>query len=100
MRIQLATVLSGVITQQLLPVTNGSGMVAATEIMLRNNAITSLIRENKTNQIQTVLQSSLQTGMHTLNHSLVQLVRTGTVTLDDAMNVSNEPSNLESMLRM
>ena len=100
MRIQLATVLSGVITQQLLPLTNGSGMVAATEIMLRNNAITSLIRENKTNQIQTVLQSSLQTGMHTLNHSLVQLVRTGMVTLDDAMNVSNEPSNLESMLRM
>ena len=100
MRIQLATVLSGVITQQLLPLTNGSGMVAATEIMLRNNAITSLIRENKTNQIQTVLQSSIQAGMHTLNHSLVQLVRTGMVTLDDAMNVSNEPSNLESMLRM
>ena len=100
MRIQLATVLSGVITQQLLPLTNGSGMVAATEIMLRNNAVSSLIRENKTNQIQTVLQSSIQAGMHTLNHSLVQLIRMGKVSVDDAMNVTNEASNLESMLRM
>lgn len=100
MRIQLATVLSGVITQQLVPLTNGSGMVAATEIMLRNNAVSSLIRENKTNQIQTVLQSSIQAGMHTLNHSLVQLIRMGKVSVDDAMNVTNEASNLESMLRM
>lgn len=100
MRIQLATVLSGVVSQQLLPLTNGSGMVAATEIMLRNNAISSLIRENKTNQIQTVLQSSIQAGMHTLNHSLVQLIRMGKVSVDAAMNVTNEASNLESMLRM
>lgn len=100
MRIQLATVLSGVVSQQLLPLTNGSGMVAATEIMLRNNAISSLIRENKTNQIQTVLQSSIQAGMHTLNHSLVQLIRMGKISVDAAMNVTNEASNLESMLRM
>ena len=68
--------------------------------MLRNNAVSSLIRENKTNQIQTVLQSSIQAGMHTLNHSLVQLIRMGKVSVDDAMNVTNEASNLESMLRM
>lgn len=97
---QLSLVLAGVITQQLVPNVNGNGMVAATEIMLKNNAVSNLIRENKTNQLQTILQSNMQMGMHTLNHSLVQLLRQGKISYEDALNVSNEPSNLDSMLNM
>lgn len=100
MIIQLSTVLAGVVTQQLLPLNNGAGMAVATEIMIKNNAVTNLIRENKTNQLQTILQSNMQIGMHTLNHSLVQLLRAGKISYENAMNVSNEPANLESMLQM
>lgn len=65
-RTQLAGVLKGVITQCLMPVAGGGGRVAATEILLGTDAITNLIRENKSHQMGSMMQSGAGMGMHTL----------------------------------
>ncbi len=98
LRTQLANVLEGVITQQLLPLANGTGRVVATEVMLNNTAVGNLIRENKAHQIQTVLQASMATGMHTLNFSLAQLVKARLVTREDALKCSSSPVELDRMI--
>lgn len=74
-RIQLASVLEAVISQQILPKADGSGRVAAFEVMIANPAIRNLIREGKTHQMQTVIQTSLSLGMQTMDASLIDLFR-------------------------
>lgn len=97
-RSQFANVIRGVITQQLLPLANGSGRVIATEIMIANVAISNLIRENKTIQIPSMLQSGRKEGMHSLNDDLIALVNDGKVTRDEALKVSSDPASLEKAL--
>ncbi|SNR86394.1 twitching motility protein PilT [Anaerovirgula multivorans] len=72
-KIQLSSVLEGVISQQLLPKADGSGRVAAFEIMVTNPAIRNLIREGKTHQMQTVIQTGGKLGMQTMDASLMSL---------------------------
>lgn len=72
-RVQLASVLEAVVSQQLLPKADGSGRVVALEIMVVTPAIRNLIREGKTHQIQTVLQTGSQMGMVTMDASLMNL---------------------------
>ena len=74
-RIQLASVIEAVISQQILPKADGSGRVAAFEIMIANPAIRNLIREGKTHQIQTVLQTGSTVGMLTMDASLLDLYK-------------------------
>lgn len=74
-RVQLATVLEAVISQQILPKADGSGRVAAFEIMVANSAVRNLIREGKTHQMQTVIQTGSQLGMQTMDASLIQLYK-------------------------
>ena len=97
-RSQFANVIRGVITQQLLPLADGSGRVIATEIMIANVAISNLIRENKTIQIPSMLQSGRKEGMHSLNDDLIALVNDGKVTRDEALKVSSDPASLEKVL--
>lgn len=78
-RTQLASVLQAVVTQQLLPLTSGSGRIAALEVMVANDAIKNLIRENKAHQIDDMIQTGKNEGMISLNASLANLVRTGQV---------------------
>ncbi len=92
--IQLASVLTGVVTQTLVPRAEQEGRIAATEIMLNNTAVSNLIKEKKTNQIQTVLQSNMQTGMHTMNYSLANLVKTRVISRDVALKFSENPTEL------
>lgn len=91
---QLASVLTGVVTQTLVPRAEQEGRIAATEIMLNNTAVSNLIKEKKTNQIQTVLQSNMQTGMHTMNYSLANLVKTRVISRDVALKFSENPTEL------
>ncbi len=84
-RVQLATVLKAVITQNLLPKADGTGRVAAFEIMLVNDAIANLIRENKTFQINSVVQANTKNGMVLFDMYLAALVKQGTITMDLAM---------------
>ena len=92
--VQLASVLTGVITQTLVPLDGQEGRTAATEIMLNNTAVANLIKEQKTNQIQTVLQSNIQAGMHTMNYSLANLVKTRKISRDTALKYSENPTDL------
>jgi pilus retraction protein PilT len=85
-RTLLAQVLKGVITQTLLPKADGSGRVAAFEIMICNDAISNMIRENKCHQINSVLQTAKQKGMQSLDEHLSKLVKSGMVTYEAALD--------------
>ncbi|MDN5351690.1 MAG: twitching motility protein PilT [Clostridiales bacterium] len=74
-RIQLASVLEAVISQQIMPKADGTGRVAAFEVMVATNAIRNLIREGKTHQMQTVIQTGSAVGMQTMDASLMTLYK-------------------------
>ena len=93
-RTQLASVLKGVITQNLIPLANGEGRIAATEILVGTDAISNLIRSDKVYQIESTMQTSVKEGMHTLNMNLKELIENGIVTKEMAMKRSNNPKGL------
>lgn len=97
-RSQLANVLLGVMSQRLLPHVSG-GRVPAVEIMYKNNAIENLIRENKTYQIDTVIETSLKDGMISLDKSLADLVQKGIVTFDDALTYAKNREYLQMLVK-
>lgn len=82
-RIQLSMVLTAVISQQLLPTVDG-GLAPAFEIMTMNSAIRTLIRDEKTHQIDTILQST--SGMQTMDNCILQMYRDGVITAETAVN--------------
>ncbi len=96
-RTQLADVLECVVSQQLLPRT-GKGRVAAMEVMITNSAIRSHIREAKTFQIPTVMQTNRRLGMITMDESLAELYRKGEITLDNAIAYAQDPAALRTRL--
>jgi len=81
---QLSTALEGVMSQTLLPLATGSGRIAAIEVMVVTPAIRNLIREGKTYQIPSTIQSGGKDGMQSLNQSLRQLVESRRVTYEEA----------------
>jgi len=98
-RTVLSFVLQGIISQRLLPKIGG-GRVLAYELLIPNTAIRNLIRENKLQQIYSLMQSGqVETGMQTMNQSLYRLYKMGQITLEDALEASPDPKELERMLR-
>lgn len=97
-RIQLATTLSAVISQRLLPRRAG-GRLPATEILFASPAVRTLIREQKTHQIDLVIETSIERGMLSLNRSLMELVRRGEVLPEVALSYSLNPTELLMMLQ-
>jgi twitching motility protein PilT len=81
----LADSLAGVVAQQLLPKADGSGRVAAHEILLGNFALASLIRESKTQQIASFIQAGQSEGMQGMDASLEKMVRAGTIKPEAAL---------------
>ncbi len=98
-RTQLGSVLKGVITQSLIPTLDGKGRIAATEILIGTDAACNLIRENKCHQLQTVMQSGANFGMHTLNADLARLVAEGKISRENAFAVSPDKSDLSEFIR-
>lgn len=96
-RSQLASVLLGVISQRLVPQVGG-GRVPAMEIMINNHAVENLIRENKSYQIDSVIETSLRNGMVSLDKSLADLVVRGLVTMDDAMVYAKNQEYLQMLI--
>lgn len=84
-RVQLAAVLEGIISQQLIPTSDNMGRVAALEIMTGTPAIRSLIREGKTHQLDSAIQTSSSHGMKTMDMSLVELYKRGKISYDNLM---------------
>lgn len=78
-RMMLANVLVGILSQRLLPLKNATGRIAATELLINNSAVKNLIRNEKMHQIPNVLQTSAQSGMHTLEMSLQRLANEGKI---------------------
>lgn len=97
-RTQLAGVLKGIITQQLVPLATGDGRIAATEILLGTDAALSLIRESKCHQLGSVMQSGAASGMHTLDSCLARLVREQRITMEAALEKSSNPRELGQYL--
>ncbi|WP_425061344.1 type IV pilus twitching motility protein PilT [Sporomusa carbonis] len=84
-RIQLSLTLQGIVAQQLLPRRDGTGRVAALEVMLATPAVRNLIREGKTHQLASVIQTGAKIGMKAMDMSLRDLYRRGIVTYDEAL---------------
>jgi len=94
-RFQLSMVLECVISQILLPRAEGKGRVGAFEIMTGTDAIRNIIREGRTDQIPSYMQTGKQQGMQTIDQALLELVRTGLVTADQASAKSNKPDEIQ-----
>jgi twitching motility protein PilT len=96
-RIQLASSLLGIFSQRLIPRITG-GRIPAYELLINNNAIANLIREKRTHEIDTVIETSLEQGMIDMNRSLITLIQKGDITIEDAFLYSPTPKNLERLL--
>lgn len=96
-RMQLANVLLGVVSQRLIPKTSG-GRVVACEIMMANSAVKNLIREGKTHQLTNIIQTSASEGMISLDKVLAELVSKGDITLDDALTWVLDPKSFKMMV--
>ncbi|MDX6616780.1 MAG: twitching motility protein PilT [Solirubrobacterales bacterium] len=97
-RMQLSIALQGIVTQQLLPTADGSGRVVATEVLVPTPAIRNLIREGKTHQIYSAVQTSGALGMQTMDASLAQLVSAGKITRALAERQASVPDELKRLM--
>lgn len=95
---QLAFVLEGVITQQLIPRLGGKGRALAAEVLIATPAIRALIREKKIHQIYSLMQAGQKFGMQTMNQALYRLYVTRQISLEDALGRSPDVAELEQML--
>lgn len=98
-RTQLSFVLIGVISQQLIPKISGKGRILATEILVANSAVRSIIREGKVHQIYSVIQTGQKEGMQTMNQSLYDLYKQGLITHDDAFSRSLNVDDLAGLFK-
>jgi twitching motility protein PilT len=98
-RTMLSFTLQAVFCQQLIPRTQGRGRVLAVEIMIVNAAVRALVRDNKSHQIQSIIQTGGQFGMQTMNQAIFQLYRTGQISWEDALDNSPDPSELERQVQ-
>ena len=98
-RIQLASVLEGIIAQQLLPKIGG-GRVAAFEVQLANSAIRNLIRQEKAFQIPSIIQTSAKQGMILMDDSIFNLYMQGLITKETAVTFSQDPTTMAERVKM
>ena len=97
-RSQLAAVLEGVVSQQLIPRIDGDGFAVASEVMFVNHAIRNLIREGKHYQINSVIQTGHSQGMHVLEADLVRLYQAGMIELDEVYTRAQDMQLLQQYL--
>lgn len=96
-RLQLAGSLAGIFSQRLIPRISG-GLVPAYELLINNPAVANLIREARTHEIQTVIETGLEYGMVDMNRSIIELVERGDITVENAFSHSINPTGLERLM--
>ncbi|MDD5721140.1 MAG: PilT/PilU family type 4a pilus ATPase [Candidatus Pacebacteria bacterium] len=96
-RAQLSSSLLGIFSQRLIPRIAG-GLVPAYELLLNNNAVSNLIREKRTHEIDVVIETGMESGMVDLNHSLLELLRAGEISIENAYQNSFNPKGLERLI--
>lgn len=99
-RVQLSNNIVAIISQQLLPRSNGPGRIPANEIMVATPAIRNLIRENKTHQIPSMIQTSAAHGMMAMDQCLRDLYMKGLITLEEALTRCMNPEELKKMINL
>ena len=97
-RSQLSNMLMAICAQRLIPAIGG-GRVPAAEIMVTNNAVKSLIREGKTHQLDTVIQTGAEQGMQTMDRTLIKMIQSGTITYDNAREYAVDLDEFERLAR-
>ena len=93
MRVQLASTLQGVVTQNLIPTADGRGRVAALEILMPDDAVRNLIRQGKVEQIYSVMQTNTLRGMQTMEQSLADLSLKGVITAESPSRARPAPNS-------
>ena len=96
-RIQLAACLQAIVSQKLLPIPGDKGRVVATEILLATPAVRQVIRTRKTEQIMTIIQTSSEMGMVSMDKSLKNLYQQGLISYDDAIAKCAFPENFDQI---
>lgn len=99
-RIQLASVLECIVSQQLLKKADGSGRVAALEVLFANNAVRNLIRESKTYQIPSIMQTNKRAGMQTMDDALYDLFMRKVIDGDTAVTYAQEPVSMNRKVNL
>ena len=99
-RAQLAIGLQGIVTQPLLPTADGKGRAVAAEVLVPTPGVRNLIREGKTHQIYSLIQTGASHGMQTMDASLAGLVRAGRIPEDIARSRSSSPEELRKLIEM
>jgi twitching motility protein PilT len=97
-RVQLASSLAAIVSQQLLVKSGGKGRVAAIEVMVATPAIRNLIREGKVHQITSAMQAGGRFGMQTMDSALAELVAEGLVNADEALERAIDPENFLDLI--
>jgi len=97
-RFQLSSSLLGIISQRLVPRIKG-GFIPVCEVLICNNAVSNLIRENKVHEIPAVIETSAKEGMISLNRAMVDLVRKKEISLKNAMDYALDPAEIRNLLR-
>ena len=90
--------LEAVVSQQLIPTADGNGRVAAFEIMLMKDAIGNLIREAKSHQIPSIIQTSKQDGMIMMDDAICELYMRQKIDRDNALSFAQDPNSLRKKL--
>jgi twitching motility protein PilT len=96
-RIQLASTLTGIFSQRLIPRISG-GLIPAYELLISNTAVSNLIREKRVHEINTLIETGSENEMIDMNRSLADLVRRGEITAENAFNFSPNPKILERLM--
>ncbi|MCA9378975.1 Flp pilus assembly complex ATPase component TadA, partial [Candidatus Dojkabacteria bacterium] len=98
-RTQLANVLTAVISQKLVPINAGGGRRVAVELLISTSAVQSAIREAKVHQIDNIIQTSAEIGMISMEKSLVNMVRQGLISPEQAQQFANKPNDVIALLK-
>jgi twitching motility protein PilT len=98
-RTQLSFTLQAVFCQQLVPRADGRGRAMAAEIMIANQAVRALVRENKAHQLASIIQTGGRYGMKTMNQALFDLYRQHLVTYDEALSRTTDPEDLKRIFQ-
>jgi twitching motility protein PilT len=99
-RVQLSVALQGIMTQTLLPTADGSGRCVACEVLVPTPAVRNLIREGKTHQIYSTMQTGAASGMQTMDAALATLARAGKITQRVAEGASSSPDDLKRLMSL
>lgn len=94
-RLQLADTLVAVFSQRLLKKSDGSGMKLAKEILVRNTAVSHLIRENELHQIPSIMQTSSREGMQIIEQDILQFINEGDISLEEGLKYANNPKYIK-----